>query len=288
MIPGIDKARKHGIIESFDYNNEVSAHLSFHETHHNFFNEYGVWFSYSYLPDNQEALNWLKQRLLHYKEKIFSPIAHTYVLASQPEILYFLLEHGFFIDSIELVGSVDDSQKKLPYNEHQGSLKKQKTSIERVTNSEQIDWIIDLKKQYFFEHPEFCWFYKNDRVAENERNSILKALTDGSSNHYILRNQEGYVGTCSFEFGSNDWAAGIEFVLHQSVHGLGLGKACYAFLFERMKEQNIRFYKGSTSNPAVMKIGKRLDREVAMYNLRYGKSFFENEHFKDYLHKTSW
>ena len=79
--------------------------------------------------------------------------------------------------------------------------------------------------------------------------------------------------------------AGLEIMLHPLIKKKSVVKSVYRVMLESMIERGVDVYKGGTAQPAVMGLGKLMERPVFSWVLRK-RTAFTPEHFSLYLPET--
>jgi RimJ/RimL family protein N-acetyltransferase len=205
--------------------------------------------------------------------------------SSYMKLLPHLIGLNFNIDAVELLGQPAEGLRELSLDQTIPNFTNCGYTLGRLASLEDIDAIINLKSEYFQKHPEFCWFFDRQEIFQRERKLLMEKLRQKHAGTYVLRDHTGVVGTFGFDYDQDSWTCGMDFAFHPKLHGRGLGKAAYQHLLQQMVRENVNVYRGSTANPAVLRLGKRLKREATYFHLRSGHGHFPPEHFQDFFPK---
>ncbi|MCA9538278.1 MAG: GNAT family N-acetyltransferase, partial [Myxococcales bacterium] len=149
-----------------------------------------------------------------------------------------------------------------------------------------IDPVIALKHRIFAAHPEYCWFGADPRFLAREAAGMRAELAAGRCfDEIILREGRlvGFIGL-GIQHGNAFWGStgGLDLVLDPEIQGQGVVKTAYRRVLERLVAEGVAVFKGGTSQPAVLALGRRMGRVMASVNVRHATPFSAS-HFGDWL-----
>lgn len=202
----------------------------------------------------------------------FSPKTVINLDKAYSDLLPQLYELGFFLDSTLFIGKPETALTKLGGVDAAQRFANEGCSVEKMATAEDIDEVVELKREIFTQDPELCWFYLNEGHQKADRQEMADQLDSPETNFKYLIRREGKLQG-AFGFSAKEdipWGkvAGMDFAFRPAIRGLGLGKAAYKQLFDQMMANGVDHYIGGTSNPAVLKMAKTFEREVLQYHIR--------------------
>jgi hypothetical protein len=164
--------------------------------------------------------------------------------------------------------------------------------LRRLSSQTEIELAIALKRLYFTAHPEYCWFGANERYLQRCREELSEALHhsrrggQGPVRAWVLYREGQFMGLFShsvaFEHPLWSSLAGLDIILHPKIQQKGVVKTVYRVMLESMCELGVKVYKGGTSQPAVMALGRVMERPLFSWVLRK-RAPFPVGHFAPYL-----
>lgn len=237
-----------------------------------------------------EAALWATQALL---EANLSDDAELMLSARYPSTLGVALGAGFLLDSVVLLGDPRRSLERLMSAyappEHLGAMN---LEVRPLSHSSEIELTVALKRLYFSAHPEYCWFGANERHLDNVRRDLTAALEANrggrtpSLKAWVLYREGSFMGLFSHSVTQDHplWGslAGLDITLHPKIQRKGVVKTVYRIMLSSMVSLGIKVYKGGTSQPAVMALGKVMGRPLFSWVLRR-QARFPVGHFLPYL-----
>ena len=250
---------------------------------------------------DSRSVMWATQKLLELRPSLDDE-CELMLSARYYSILGVALGAGFGIDSGGLLG---DPQRSLDllmeHYQPPSRLGHLNLDIRPVSNRREVDHIIKLKREYFTAHPEFCWFGAQEEHLEQHRTelerSVLAArrrrqeeeeeiLHEDSTELWAIYRERTFMGNFSYTASSESiqWghSAGLDIMLHPIIQRQGVVKTVYRLMLESMIERNVKVYKGGTAQPAVLGLGKLMDRPLFSWVLRKNTAF-DPAHFALYL-----
>jgi hypothetical protein len=239
-----------------------------------------------------QAILWATQKLLELQSELGE---HCELMLSSrySSILGVALGAGFQIDSVVLLGRPQESLDRLTHRyappDHLGMMN---LIVQPLTNRKEVEKIIQLKRTYFTQHPEFCWFGAHDRHLGRHKDELIKAIRQrrqgltGPIHAWVLHREGEFMGSFSYSEERDNalWGhvAGLDIILHPRIQRKGVVKTAYKIMLESMITQGVTLYKGGTSQPAVMGLGKIMNRPLFSWVLRKNAAFTPSQ-FKFYL-----
>lgn len=237
-----------------------------------------------------EAALWATQALL---SADLTPEAELMLSSRYPSTLGVALGAGFKLDSVVILGSPKHALRRLmsayapPV--HLGAMN---LEIRGLSNRTEIELALALKRIYFTSHPEYCWFGANERYLERCRAELSQALhysrrgNHGPVKAWVLYREGTFMGLFlhSIDLKHPLWTscAGLDIILHPKIQHRGVVKTVYRVMLESMVNLDLKVFKGGTSQPAVMALGKVMERPLFSWVLRK-QALFPVGHFTPYL-----
>lgn len=225
---------------------------------------------------DQEALNWVLTNLRQSQECMNDSTDIT-LSSAYPELLQGALGLGLAIESIQLLGNVERGLRAM----HQ-KVQDQPLPLDlemRPLTVEQIPWVMKLKKRTFQQAPQYGWFGANPAFLANERQDLEQMSSEGL--RFVLLRRGQLMGYCAASPEANPYwgsCAGIDLVFDKEIQGHGVVKAVYRNLLQKLSARGVLQFKGGTSQPAVIGLGRKMGRETLGWVLR-SSSAFVPEHF---------
>jgi hypothetical protein len=237
-----------------------------------------------------DATRWATQTLLqtHLHED-----AELMLNARYAPILGVALGAGLNIDSVILLGapkkSLDRLMSAYAPPQHLGAMN---LDIQPLTKQTEIDLTIALKQRYFTAHPEHCWFGANERALKHSHQELTDTLNATRRGHrpparaWVLYREGAFMGTFSYTDTPSHplWGplAGVDITLHPLIQHRGVVKTAYRVMLTAMIQSGVQTYKGGTSQPAVMALGRAMGRPLFSWVLRK-RATLPTHHFSPYL-----
>jgi|GEM_PF-1638691 len=237
-----------------------------------------------------EAALWATQTLLSAE---LSPEAELMLSSRYPSTLGVALGAGFGLDAVTILGSPKHALQRLKSAyappAHLGAMN---LELRPLSSSTEIELALALKRIYFTKHPEYCWFGANERHLDLCREELSQALHhsrrggQGPVRAWVLYREGQFMGlfTHSVTLEHPLWSslAGLDIILHPKIQHRGVVKTVYRVMLESMVELNLKVFKGGTSQPAVMALGRVMERPLFSWVLRKVAPFPVG-HFAPYL-----
>ena len=186
-----------------------------------------------------------------------------------------LRELNFGTAKLDLIGDVQTALERLRGR----SVSPADQGVEFTDpDVEQAGEINILTRDFFLAHPQFGWGgphaseEQQAAIDARELERLERSLADGTKTDFTITRGEKTLGYFGFQvhpehpvLGS---CAGVNIILLPEIQGLGLGKAAYLHMLERMPALGLDRMHGMTSNPAVIHIGRQLGRRLRRVLLR--------------------
>ncbi len=190
------------------------------------------------------------------------------------------------VDSVILLGqprialdALVAARDPAPYEAHG-------LSVGPVADMAEVEALVKLSRDVFSAHPEWCWFCDGARQLSREMAGLMLAL-DGEPDDLteVIRADGEPVGMAQVHLEDNPlWGrcAGFGLLLHPRLWGRGIVKSMYRRMLERLVQSGALMFKGGTSQPPVMHLGRLMKRPLHGIHLRAGAPL-PRDHFAPYL-----
>lgn len=239
-------------------------------------------------PGSQRAWSWLKRALKRH-QKLFDKNTVTTLLGPQRRKLRFFETINLNLNSMIQIGYPVTALKSLrgdpgrTVEEFMSDFKEYGLTCERLKLRGDLLGCMMLFKSFFSKHPEYCFFATDPAYLKAYENELFKHMKSKRSTFFVLKNKnkkvKGYFGTGIHKDDLFGKSAGVELVFSESIQNRGLASFAYRVLLAEMIHQKVNIFKGGTSQPAVLKLGRRMKRWPMAYLLKFGKPDFPREHF---------
>jgi GNAT superfamily N-acetyltransferase len=157
----------------------------------------------------------------------------------------------------------------------------------RAAALEEASQITALMRDFFLAHPEFGWGGPPLSEAEQavvdarELARMSRDLACSTETGFVVVREGRLVGYFGFdahlEHPLMGPCGGLNIVLLPEIQRLGLGKAAYLYMLERMQQIGIVTLYGMTSNPGVIRIGHSIGRRVRLIIMRRDGPFIASD-----------
>lgn len=237
-------------------------------------------------PDDPGAIDWLVEQVLDIG---LGPESDLFVFAADRELLDRLLAAcpALGIDSLVLLGDVEVALRRLVEQRDPPSLTSLGFEVGPVADMTEVDRLVDLGRAVFSAHPGWCWFGTTGPHLARERAGLMQGIGGGDADDLteVIRLDGRPVGMVQVHVDDNPlWGriAGIGLLLHPDLWGRGLSRSIYRRFLERLRDASVVGFKGGTSQPPVMALGRLMQRPLHGAHLRVGAPF-PRSHFDPYL-----
>ncbi len=215
--------------------------------------------------------DWVFDMLRAHPEATSGAVLVT-VDAHRPELRDLLLTLGLGIDSLSLTGRTQDGLAALarpPVTLPSG------IDI-RPLLPDDVEPFLDLQEQVFCAEPEYCWFGGTPEFRQTTRHSLLKGREGRTVHRWAITDEQGLAGVFSCDHSDNPmWGpmGGLYFCFHPRIRGKGLTHHAYRWQLQAMRADGVPLYRGSTSQPPIMAMARKLGRRLTAWNMRRGTHF---------------
>ena len=279
----INEARKRGVVDAVYRGKQFSAVLTLHTDKESVqgiqFLNLNVDFKSGEQHATQDAI-----KLVRRNTKRFTTNTICFALVSMPGLRSILETNDFSVESVVLLGPTDKGLRNLvkkldpPRNLNHLGLE-----IRKISSPKDIERVIKIYKSEFGRNPQFGRWAGDSRYLKWMKKGMIEDLKKKQLNGFVIcsdRKVLGYFGYSIFPPNPvYPSCAGVEIALDQSIQGKGVAKTAYRLMLEELKRKRIVMIRGATSQPAVMGIGKILQRKPFAYLMRYRSRYFKSEHF---------
>ena len=277
-------AAKKGVIDSFYKSDQLQAYFML--TRVEFAPGIPVTYGIVNGRNNKAAKTWISEKIKEVEFLIDDKTTLEVPVHFKTDLDMFE-DHGFFIDTVRLVGRPEQCLKRL-----EESIPKTPTFLEHdlKVSEATFDDLKELKAleyQEFKRNPQFGWFVANDtwinyaykRRANAKKNKVGKALVL-KDHQGQLKGYYGYDVDQTPQYGP---MAGSELIFDQSLQGKGLSKFCYQELLKDIVDKKAKLLMGNTAQIGVLKHAKTMGRCPLSFSMRHSPGHFPKEHFLKFL-----
>lgn len=184
-----------------------------------------------------------------------------------------LLARGFGVDSVIQLGDPRVALPALGPPPDTDPLAARGLALRPLALT-RVPEVVALHRAVFSAEPAWCWFgafpshllRMADNLARDPRGHF--ALVDTRTGEVV-----GHVGAELAD--TPEWGStgGLELVLAPALRHQGLARPLYRAALRSLVARGARVMKGGTSQPAVMALGRRMQRPWHSFNLRRGAAF---------------
>ncbi len=234
-------------------------------------------------PKSKKSWNWIKSNFKKYSNSYGKDTTFWLHGQDKPKLLFFE-KIGFNIEALIQMGvpSVGLSKLERAYRP-KDNFEEFGLICDSIKTKGEVDEVMKIYKSYFTRNPQYCSFATNPGQLKSMREELTEAKRSGDSHVYIIKDKKRKVlGMFSMSIGTDPFfgkRAGMEFVFSKTLIGKGFSKVAYKILLKKMIKEDVRYYFGGTSQPAVIKLGKLMERWPLGFFLSYGEGFFPRSHF---------
>lgn len=200
--------------------------------------------------------------------------------ASYPETYRALRAAGVGVDSVQLLGDVERAHARLRRAPMPAGVR-----LEPVTVDD-VEPVIALYAETFAKLPEYCWFGAHPKFLARQREKLEASAKAGDPLELVLRTEDGVRGhaTASVAHDNAFWGptGGMGLCFAPELRGRGVLRPVYAALLDGMRAAGAVVFKGGTSQPAVMHLGREMGRTLQGVNMKR-RVRFDEAHFAPFL-----
>jgi predicted N-acetyltransferase YhbS len=282
----IRKAKKNGLFECFIVGKKTRALILTYGEKDQFFGLKTRPWIFICKPDDKIAYQWIV-RWMKAHQKLLSKDSNVFLPSSYGKIVPSLEKTGFSIDSIILDGQVKVALSRLMKKKNPSrDLQHLGLNIRKMKKSD-ISAILKINKEEFSKNPQFGWFVATPAFLKQHKKDLNRILKQKDHSHYIIEKGEKVLGHFGSDAKRGDAHGGLSLTFSGKIQGKGIAKTAYRILLEDLKRKKVKTFRGGTAQPAVMKLGKILDRKLAFILMRFTKGYFRKKHFSAYLDEIS-
>jgi len=237
-------------------------------------------------PDDAAAIQWIVDRVV---EIGVGPETDMFVFAADRIVIDRLLTAcpALGVDAVILLGEPRSALAALVEQRDPPSLIDLGFDLGPVADTAEVDRLVDMTRDTFTAHPEWCWFGTTGRQLARERAGLLLGVGGGDPDDLteVIRCDGQVVGMMQMHLADNPlWGrtAGVGLLLDRSLWGRGLLKPMYRRMLERLVAANVDTFKGGTSQGPVMHLGRLMGRPLHAAVLRTD-THYPRRHFDRYL-----
>lgn len=280
---GIDAARRRGAHSTLHRDGRAVAAVTWYDDPAPWFGAPSARVTVDAGPGDADALAWAAERLGVALSSVGPAVYYPMEAAHASALMPAVLRAGLGVDSLGLIGRCDEGLAALGSFEVERALERAGATL-RAASAEDVDAIIALNRSVFAREPEYCWFGASPTYLESLR-SELESAVGAVDPPYVLCDAEGMFGwfRASLSRGG-EWGAGgsLGIALERRGRGLGLMRLFYAVALRDLRAAGATTYRGGTSQPPVLSLGRKLGQRLAQIHVR-AASGFGPEHFGDWL-----
>ncbi|MCB9531901.1 MAG: hypothetical protein H6700_09060, partial [Myxococcales bacterium] len=234
-------------------------------------------------PEDVDALGWLVDELPGVFRRAGPTLFCMLEAAHVAPLLDTALASGGAVDSVMLVGRTRDARAGLGRVDVAARLAAADVTLRRAVGAD-VAAISELDRAAFSANPEYCWFGANPDFLVGQR-AALEAAVGAGAPPWVLERGGRVLGWFQASVSSNpEWPAhaGMGVVLAPELRRRGLLRVAYAVMLEQLDTAGVEWFRGGTSQPAVMKLGLEMGRRLCGVHIR-AVSGFGVEHFASWL-----
>lgn len=194
-----------------------------------------------------------------------------------------LRARGVGLDSVQLLGDPREALARLTADREVPPLP-DGLAI-RPLERAQLNESVALFRDAFTREPQFCWFGADERHLARLHRALEQDLDEGVEGHFAMVRDGRVLGALDSTVRDDPFfgrLAGVGLVLAPELRGRGLLRPIYRHLLESMIDRAAVAFRGGTSQPPVMRLGRILGRPCAAWIMRRGAPF-PASHFAAYL-----
>ena len=239
------------------------------------------------VPGDMEAQAWAGDTLVAWKARL----DHSFVAILPPTqggVLDSIEGRGYRLQALVLHGDPGVAFERLggthELREREHTARTEHGSrIEPLRSVEHVEELVEQRRLFFTGNPQVSPIStsrtvddaQQARIDEFVRRSLLESMRNDDDTQFVVTRSDEVVGG----FGlvpcdaSPVWgnSVGVEVFLNPSAHGVGLGTLFYLVMLRRMLELEVRTFRGTTANPAVVHMSRRMGRRLRGWKIVRGQ-----------------
>lgn len=234
-------------------------------------------------PGDVDALRWLVAELPDVFRSAGPTLFCMLEAAHVAPLLGVALASGGAIDSVMLAGQTAPARVGLGRVDAAARLAAADVTLGRGVAAD-LPAISELDQAAFTKNPEYCWFGANPEFLVHQR-AELEAAVGAGDPPWVFERGGRVLGWFRASVSPNpEWPphAGIGVVLAPELQRRGLLRVAYAVMLDQLDTAGVEWFRGGTSQPAVMKLGHDMKRRLCGVHIR-AVSGFGPEHFASWL-----
>lgn len=237
-------------------------------------------------PDDTDAQTWAGDTLLAWKDRLDHSFV-TILPPTQRRVLEAIEGHGYRIQALRLHGDPGIAFERLGGS----SALREREQIPRdahgicfapLCSRKHVEQLVEQRRAFFTCNPQVSPISTTRTIDDAQqaqidqfvRLSLLDGMRESLGTQFVVTRANEVVGGFGLVLGeaSPVWGkcAGVEVFLQPSVQGLGLGPLLYLMLLRRMLELEIRTFRGTTANPAVIHLSHKMGRRLRGWKIVTG------------------
>lgn len=199
------------------------------------------------------------------------------VPATRPDLLRFVRSLGLGVAKLGFGGAMSHMMTRLA-DLPSPSLDGLGVRCETVSTMEHVVASSALRRSYFLAHPEHGWASSTLTAAQQREidarveAELEQRLAANAGTDFVLIHDEQVIGAFGFTAPQQSPVVGVNSSFNICIapdwHGRGLGMFAYRVMIEQAAACGVDYMHGATSNPGVLRIGKKLGRHVDNWLLR--------------------
>lgn len=265
---------------------DLKAHVGYANIYSPFFGQVTERCLFQFDIDDPDAFRWMEQRVrdhipdAHDLSSLTLPLAYRGLWPA-------FREKGFGIGEVHFGGFARTAHERLRKHSQEKpsvSLVDLGLELSPLTDPEDIPGISELRLEVFTDEPDRCWFYRNPGVKEKFEAFTRDRITNGRQ--WKITASEKIVGFFGYGLIDRNYfgrEVAMDFAVHRSLHGLGIGRLAYEIMLDQMLVDDVTYFSGSTANPAVIHLAQIMQRPIDRFALRSLKRCPDQSMFKSVL-----
>lgn len=237
-------------------------------------------------PDDADAQTWAGDTLVARKDRLDRSFV-TILPPTQRRVLEAIEGRGYRIQALRLHGDPGIAFERLGGSN--ALREREKISMDAhgicfapLCSRQHVEQLVEQRRAFFTSNPQVSPISTARTIDETQqaqidqfvRQSLLDGMHESQGTQFVVTHSNEAVGGFGLILSdaSPVWGkcAGVEVFLQPSVQGLGLGPLLYLMLLRRMLELEIRTFRGTTANPAVIHLSHKMGRRLRGWKIVRG------------------
>lgn len=235
-------------------------------------------------PQDQQALKWMGEVIADWMPTLDG----RFVLVLDPtyrSMLTGLTKSGLVVQALVLHG---DPQTALGAFDRSVVAERRLVEaglvIEPLSQPEQVESLVQQRRDYFSSTPDHSPVSSQREIDESLQakidnfvtRSLLTTIDAHPTTQYVVLRGSDVVGGFGLNLSPDHpllgHRAGVEIFLARSIHRRGVGTAAYLTLLGQMLKLKVDVFKGTTANPGVIHLARKMRRPLRGWKLVVGPS----------------